>query len=453
MNRLLLVLFLTMIAAAAASAQQTFVAALTPTQEVPPTASSGKGTCKIVLNAAETQITISCTFSGLTSNANAGHIHGNAAVGSTAGVLFGFSGVTAGTSGTVTSQNFGLSPAQVGDMRRHLLYVNIHTTNFPNGEIRGQIKQTNTVFDRDGDGRTDIVTFRQSTNEWWIRSSLTGASSILVFGSGAGDNWLNNSPGDFDGDGIGDLFHIKLFGNNANWAWSESSTFIIRNYLWGDFSAGVLDQLAYADYDGDGITDVAVFRRSTGDWWIRQSTTATLRWEHFGTTNDFGAIGDYDGDGKADLTAVRVEGSQRIWYTKRSSDGVITRTPWGASTDGFFFFAPVDVDGDGKQDLCVNRTLSGQRNFSVLRSSDGGTVQFSWGDTAAPASVAEFGDYDGDGKTDFVARKSNGTNFVWQILRSSNGAIDYITWGLPTDQFVDYSDGIPPQSTEGVSAK
>lgn len=434
MKRSVLISFVLLITGVSISAQQRFVAALNGAQEVPTNASAGKGVCQVVLNQAETQITVSCTFSGLGSNAQAGHIHGNAAVGVNTGILFGFTGVTASTSGTVPSQTFAVTPANVTALRSHLMYANIHSTGFPGGEIRGQLKQVHTAMDRDGDGRTDIVTYRQSTREWWIRSSLTGQSQVLVFGTASGDNWLNNSPNDFDGDGIGELFHIKLIGNNANWSWSESSTFNIFNYLWGDFSAGVLDQLAYADYDGDGITDVAVFRRSTGDWWIRQSTTGTLRWEHFGVANDFGAPGDYDGDGRADLTAVRVEGANRVWYTKRSTDGVVIQRIFGSSTDGFFFFAPVDVDGDGKQDLCVNRAISGQRNFFVLRSSDGAVSQTAWGDTAAPASVAFFGDYDGDGKTDFVARKSNGVNFVWQILRSSNGAADYVTWGLPTDQ-------------------
>jgi len=221
------------------------------------------------------------------------------------------------------------------------------------------------------------------------------------------------------------------------WNILQSATNTIRTVEWGDFSAASLDQLAPADYDGDGIQDLGIFRRSTGFWWVVRSSDGLRPATKWGTTNDFGSIGDYDGDGKADLTAVRVETGNRVWYTLRSSDGVQTRTIFGSSaTDAFFFFAPFDVDGDGKQDIAVNRSVSGQRQFHWLRSSDGGYRVFSWGATAFPASVAMFGDYDGDGKTDFVARRTNGTNFVWEVNRSSDGGTSYITWGLPSDQIV-----------------
>src|SRR3954464_5442783 len=80
-----------------AAAQQVFVANLTSAQEVPTNASTGTGVATVTLNAAETQITVNVNYSGLTSNANMGHIHGTAAVGANAGVLFGFTSVS-GTS-------------------------------------------------------------------------------------------------------------------------------------------------------------------------------------------------------------------------------------------------------------------------------------------------------------------------------------------------------------------
>lgn len=415
-----------------ALAQQKFIAHLNSAQEVPTNVSAGIGTCVVTLNAAGNSISVSCTYSGLTSNLQADHIHGNAAPGVNAGVLFGF-GATGGTSGSFSAGPFAVTPTQVANMRAHLFYVNMHTVNFGGGEIRGQLKQANTVFDSDGDGRTDITVFRQSVNTFYTLRSLTNTLESNVFGSGAGDNWLNNTC-DFDGDGRGDALLIELdAAGKAYWTIVQSGTNTIRNVQWGDFAAGVLDTLAIGDYDGDGRQDIAVFRRSTGVWYIIDSSTGTSRAEVFGTVNDFPSVGDYDGDGKADLTAVRIESGQRVWYIRNSSTGTVRREVFGTSaTDGVFFFAQVDVDGDGKQDVMVNRTVSGQRVFFILRSSDSAVQTVTWG--LAPSSTALFGDYDGDGKTDFVSRLVTGGVMTWNILQSSNGAHRSVDWGTTGDQ-------------------
>jgi hypothetical protein len=441
MKKTLLIFGLVLMSAIAASAQQTFVSAMTGAQEVPPTGSSAKGTCKIVLNAAQTQITVTCTFSGLTTPANAGHIH-TGAVGVAGPVTIGFTGVPAATSGTIGPLTLAITPTQVATMRSHGFYTNIHNTTFPGGEIRGQVKQTMyTAFDYDGDGRTDITTFRQSTNTFWIQNSLDGTFSQVTHGTGTGDNWLNNSA-DFDGDGRADPMLIKIQGVNAVWRILRTSDNTVSTTFWGDFSTANGEQLAMADYDGDGQTDIAVYRRLQGMFYILQSSLGNapryVRWgasTGSATTGDQVCVGDYDGDGKADPTTVRNEGGQRVFYTLRSSDGASTRTPWGTdTTDGFFFFAQVDFDGDGKQDIQVNRNIGGVRNFLVLRSSDGGFDQIPFGTATAPADVASFGDYDGDGRTDIASRRIEGANFTWYIRRSSDLATQRVVWGLSSDQ-------------------
>lgn len=436
MVRMLFVSALVLAAAMSAMSQQRFSAALSGAQEVPANASAGKASCTIVLNAAQTQIMTTCTFSGLGSNGQAAHIHGNGVVGVNAPILFNL-GVPASTSGTIGPVTSSVTPAQVADMRAHLWYVNIHSVNLPNGEIRGQIKQANTVFDYDGDGRTDVVVFRQSGNIFYILSSLNGSLMNVPLGTGSGDNWINLT-GDFDGDGRGDPVLITLAGTLANWSIFQTGTNVVRNVQWGDFSAAINDTLAPSDYDGDGIEDIAVFRRSDARWWtIRSSDNARVA-SIWGTLNDFPSIGDYDGDGKADLTIVRVVSGQRQWWTLFSSNGQNSGgVNWGLSaTDGLFFFAPIDVDGDGKQDRMVTRTVSGQKQFHILRSSDFSYLAFTWG--FSPGDTTLFGDYDGDGKTDFIQRRNEGGQYVWYILRSSNGYSGaspvQAFWGTTNDQ-------------------
>ncbi len=106
--------------------------------EVPPNASPGTGNGTVTLENFETTITVFMRFSGLTANAVAGHIHGPAPAGMNAPVIFNMS-PPAATSGTAGPTSFAITPAQVTDLKNQLHYFNVHTSNFPGGEIRGQI--------------------------------------------------------------------------------------------------------------------------------------------------------------------------------------------------------------------------------------------------------------------------------------------------------------------------
>ena len=128
-----------------------FSTTLSGLQEVPANASNGTGTAVVVLNDAQTQFTYSVTFSGLTGNTTASHIH-KAAIGVNGGVIFGFSpplGVTAGAFNGIVNP----TPAQVADLFAGLYYVNIHSDFWPGGEIRGQLSADVTPAQRGTWGR------------------------------------------------------------------------------------------------------------------------------------------------------------------------------------------------------------------------------------------------------------------------------------------------------------
>jgi hypothetical protein len=417
-----------------ASAQQKFTVSLNGVQENPSVNSPGRGSCVLTLDTAETQITLSCTYSGLGSNASAAHIHTNGPVGVNGPILFNLTGASS-TSGTLTLAPTAVTPAQVADLRAKRWYVNIHTTNFPDGEIRGQIKIATTPSDFDGDGRTDIRVLRAAHYGFYTLNSKSNSVSFNSFG---GSSTLNSANDDYDGDGRGDFVTFFTAGTSRIWRILQTGSNTVREVYWGLTT----DQLVPADYDGDGKTDIAVFRRTAGIWFILQSTTNQMRAEYWGLgeTSDLGYVGDFDKDGKSDLTVIRGTVDGAVWFTRRSSDGATNVVFWGGisapATDSFFPpTAQMDIDGDGRQDHMVVRDPNGTEpgapvTYYIRRSSDGQPFVLQWG---LDNDERLFGDYDGDGKTDIVARRNEGGKLIWYIYQSSNGQGRAVHFGAAGD--------------------
>ncbi len=159
---------------------------------------------------------------------------------------------------------------------------------------------------------------------------------------------------DYDGDGKSD---VSVFRPSSNIWYLNRSTSGFSAFQFG--TAG--DILTPADFTGDGKTDVAVFRPSTGTWFILRSEDNTFYGVVFGTAGDIPAPGDYDGDGKADQAVYRQ--SQGTWYVQRSTAGFYA-AQFGAAAD-----VPTigDFDGDGKNDIAVYRPSAGQWFHSTAR--------------------------------------------------------------------------------------
>ena len=81
--------------------------------------------------------------------------------------------------------------------------------------------------------------------------------------------------------------------------------------------------------------DPAVYRPSTGVWYLLQSSTnyTTFVSQSWGLGTDFPVPGDYDGDGKTDLGLYRP--STGNWYLLTSGSNYTTYIgqAWGLNTD------------------------------------------------------------------------------------------------------------------------
>ena len=87
-----------------------------------------------------------------------------------------------------------------------------------------------------------------------------------------------------------------------------------------------------ADFDGDGIGDLTVWRGSEGNWYWLRSSDGTFRAAHWGSDGDIPVPGDYDNDGKTDLAVYRRGTPYSFYYVNGSQVG-FQSFAWGISTD------------------------------------------------------------------------------------------------------------------------
>lgn len=215
------------------------------------------------------------------------------------------------------------------------------------------------------------------------------------------------APFDFDGDGKSDLsvFRPSDAPDQPDFLVLGSSNSASIRGFWGS----VGDIPVNADFDGDGRTDLAVFRPSSRVWFVLESGSGFVRVLNFGLSDDQLIPADFDGDGKADIAVFRP--SDGNWYITGSSDSQVRIKHFGLSGD---LPVPADFDGDGKEDLAVYRPSEG--NW-YIENSGSATVRIEKfglaGDRPDP------GDFDGDGKSDLCVFRPS--DRVWYQLKSSAG--------------------------------
>ena len=163
-----------------------------------------------------------------------------------------------------------------------------------------------------------------------------------------------------------------------------------------------------SDFDGDGKTDISIYRPSNGQWWVQRSLDGSHYVITFGLSTDRIVSGDYTGDDKADIAIYRPSGGE--WYILRSEDFSYYAFQFGVDTD---IPVPADYDGDSKADPAVFRPSTA--TWFILKSL-GGIEITTFG---LPNDIPVNADYDGDGRSDIAIRRST----QWWIQRSSDGGV------------------------------
>jgi subtilisin-like proprotein convertase family protein len=294
------------------------------------------------------------------------------------------------------------------------------------------------VFDFSGDGKTDLAVVRNTgggpggQTTWFTQTPPSGGGTARPWGI-ATDFFV---PADYDGDGKSDIAVWRPGAPfNSFFYILQSQTNTLRTDTFGQTGD---DPTVVADYDGDGKEDPAVYRAgvAAGDqsfWYYRASAAGPLQGQIIGTqwgqNGDFVAPGDYDGDAKADFTVQRnFGGGQAIFFSKQTTAGFVN-TIFGTPTD---VIVPGYYDADCKADIATLRGNAGQIQWNVRSSSTGTTTTTFWGNSATDFPTQ--GDYDGDGKTDIAVWRPNAdpTQDFYYILNSTGGTSQF-EWGQNGD--------------------
>ncbi|BDX06652.1 reprolysin-like metallopeptidase [Planctobacterium marinum] len=250
----------------------------------------------------------------------------------------------------------------------------------------------------------------------------------------ARENLADGTPGDFDADAVPELLVRQVASAVTSYFGSGTQEQEVAEF------GRSTDIPIVGDFDGDGYSDFAIRRPSTQYWYVRNSSGLDIvtgsddgiTRKRFGTqSTDIPVPSDYDGDGITDIAVRRP--SNGFWYILNSSgrdlitgnDDGITRKRFGLRSEDIP--VPADFDGDGQVDIAVRRPST--KTWYILNSSgvdsmtgnnDGiSRVRFGTRNEDIPVS----GDFDGDGKADLAVRRASTRYFY---IKNSSG-VDAIT--------------------------
>lgn len=405
-----------------------YVAYADKNQENPPTTATATGSAAVSINAAGTQALATFRWAGISGNPTGAHIH-NGRSRINGPVICGFT-PPAATTGAVVDALCNFTAAQITALRTGQLYVNVHTSANPGGEIRGQLqRRRSTVLDFDGDSKTDYILARNNTVsgniEWWVANS-SGGVNVFPFGVSA-EFAVTTNPSrlmgcDYDNDGKDDpMIWRSAAAPNAGFVILASAT-----------NTAVFEQIGTTgdsptvvfDYDADGRCDPAVYRPGDSTWFYRgtaNNAAGAITYVDFGS-GSFASAGDYDGDGRGDFLVQ----SGANWWTMLNGSFQTSVVTFGTS---LMFQTPGDYDGDGKTDNAGTLGEGGQFAWyyvsSLSPSQDVYLTRRAWGPTSGFRAQ---GDYDGDGRSDYAVWVEGTVPGFW-VLPSNGSASTFFQWG------------------------
>jgi len=389
---------------------------LSGAQEVPQVATAAAGSATVTYDTVTGQLTWNVTYSGLSSAINGAHFHGPTPAGVDAPIIV---LMTPGPSPIVGSAT--ISPTHAAQVLSGQWFINLHSDDFGDGEIRGQVVVVR--GDLNGDGQADVVWRNVSTgdNYLWPMNGTAILAGEGYLRTVADQNWQIPGIGDFDGDGKADI----LWRNSStgdNYLYFMSGTSIVGEGYLRTVADLNWQVVGVGDFDGDGRADILWRNLSTGDNYLYlMNGTAVVGEGYLRNVADqqwlVAGVADFDGDGRADILWRHTSSGENYIYlmngTSIAGEGFLRTVP-----DLYWRVVGVaDFDGDGRSDILWRNYSTGENYMYPMA---GLTILPAEGYIRAVTDlswrVATMGDYDGDGKSDILWRNAlTGDNYLYPM--------------------------------------
>jgi hypothetical protein len=326
------------------------------------------------------------------------------------------------------------------------------------GGSAGNYRLTSTVGSAGAAAPTGTVSFLDASNENAVISTAqlgSGSAGTLLIGSpipADGTEPSSVATGDFNGDGILDLAVVDH---------ASGQVTILLGKGDGTFKTAPSpkvsgDSIAAGDFNGDGILDLVVAGFTEGASEGRpitillgkgDGTFKTLIDDNASPNSRSIAVADFNGDGILDL-AVTDAGSNTVQILLGNGDGTFTRTSSPPTDRSPWSVAVGDFNGDGVPDLAVANFQG--TTLTIMLGNGDGTFSVS----SVPLGVYDnyesvaVGDFNEDGIPDLAVASVSGSDL--RVLRGNGdgtfeGGQDIIVYGGPgTIAVTDFNgDGIP----------
>jgi hypothetical protein len=227
-----------------------------------------------------------------------------------------------------------------------------------------------------------------------------------AFGTTAASANCGDRPisGDWNGDGTSDVGVYRSTPTGSEFRLQKPSS--IRSFVWGAPS----DTPFVGDWNGDGVTEVG--RRQLGTTlFIKRLWDATSqKVSGVGVATDSPLTGDWNADGVADLGVYRASSHS---FFLRAANGTMGARPWGAAGDRA---VTGDWNGDGHVDLGTFNSLTAQWTLRKPNGSTYTTRRIAFG---LPGDLPLVGDWNGDGIDELTVWRPRNATFYMRTPTSS----------------------------------